>query len=159
MQLKVPFAETSIGDRAISSEAMLVKATAGPLPWSLALEALQRQSQCWLPLKLALAEHGAPQILTEAPRLRSRRESEARAAEILDAGLAWLGGKSAVVRKRTVTPCSRSCSAKAGGERVTPRVIPTTRPPLNSGPQTSKVIASNDGLEACATTSPGPRAM
>ncbi len=95
MQLKVPFAETSIGDRAISSEAMLVKATAGPLPWSLALEALQRQSQCWLPLKLALAEHGAPQILAEAPRLRSRRESEARAAEILDAALAWLGGKSA----------------------------------------------------------------
>ena len=65
----------------------------------------------------------------------------------------------AVVRKNVLIRRSRRAAPSAAGSaRVSVSMI-SIRPPLSSGPHTSKVRASKAGLDAMATTAVGDRSV
>ena len=56
----------------------------------------------------------------------------------------------------TSTPCESSASRRPVGDSRVAGSITTLRPPLSSGPQTSRVLASKAGFEAKPKRSAGP---
>ena len=63
----------------------------------------------------------------------------------------WL--KRAVVRNEAVTPCRRNAATSVSGRSVVSRSRHTSAAPFSRAPQISKVNASNEVLETCATRS------
>ncbi len=84
-------------------------------------------------------------------------EQVAQPAEDLAARPRTIWLNRAVVRNMAVTRSRRSWRPSSAGLSAMSLSMMTKAAPLSSAPQISKVAASKEAFEACATRSPGPR--